>query len=755
MTVDRATAPSSEAFGERFFFCCDGCRTRFDAEPARFVPARGTPRATASLTVAAPGATYVCPMDAEVSEDHAGPCPLCGMALEPRVPTTATASPELMDMGRRLRACLALTAPLVALNMGSMFTGHGTLLSARGTLLVEAALASPVVLWGGAPLFARAWTSVVRRSPNMFTLVGLGSGAAFAYSLAAALAPGLFPSGVRGPHGDVPGYFEASAVIVTLVLLGQVLELRARARTGDALRALLALAPRTARRTTARPSGDDAEVAVDTLRVGDRVRVLPGERVPVDGRVVEGSSTCNEAMITGEAMPVTKGAGDRVIGGTINGGGPLVVDVRETGEGTVLGHIARVVTDAQRSRAPVQALVDRVSAAFVPLVVAAALATFVAWMALGPEPRLAHAVVSAVSVLIIACPCALGLSTPMSIMVGVGRGAGSGVLVRNAEALSRLERVDTLLLDKTGTLTAGRPAVLDIATYGAFRTDDVLSYAAALEAQSEHPLARAILAARTAETPARRGRGVQATAGEGLVGLVDGKRIAVGNDRLLAHLGVAVAAPESPTEGAVGATLVHVVIGAEVAGTLRIGDRVKDTSKEAVTELQRAGLRLIMVTGDREEAARDVANAVGIDDVRSGLLPDEKASLVRELRTAGRTVAMAGDGINDAPALLLADVGIAMGTGTDVACASAGVTLVRGDLRGVLRARRLSVATMRNIRQNLALSFAYNALAIPVAAGALYPAFGLVLSPMIAAAAMSLSSVSVIGNALRLRSARL
>ena len=725
MTVDPANAPRSRAHGRDFFFCCEACRVKFDANPARYLAGGAAPPAV-------PGAAYVCPMDAEVLEHAPGPCPVCGMALEPRLATPGDGeSPELAAMSKRFWVCLALALPVVVLDM-----------LGRGRPLVDLALASPVVLWGGAPFFARAWTSVVRRSPNMFTLVALGSGAAFLYSVVATLAPRAFPPSMRDAGGAVATYFEASAVIVVLVLLGQVLELRARLRTGDALRALLVLAPKSARRV--RDTGEEEDVDVAVLARGNRIRIRPGERIAVDGRVVEGSSACDESMVSGESMPVPRTIGDRVIGGTVNVGSPLLVEVVQTGEGTLLAQIGRMVADAQRSRAPIQALVDRVSRVFVPAVVATAAVTFGVWMVAGPEPRIAHALVNAVAVVIIACPCALGLATPMSVMVGVGRGAMAGVLVKNAEALDRLEAVDTLLLDKTGTLTVGRPEVVHVATFGAWTRGEVLGAAAALEVKSEHPLAAAIVRARGAGTPAKKGEGGRDENRGG--GDRSRRRRASGSGKRQAPRA---SRRERDGDGQSlawrreGETLVHVVLGKEHAATLGVADPPKETSREAVALLRAAGLRVIMLTGDHDVTARAVAALVGIDDVRSGVSPAEKADVVRTLRAAGHKVAVAGDGVNDAPALAEADVGIAMGTGTDVAIEAAGITLVRGDLRGILRARRLSVATMRNIRQN-SRSLRLQPARRTVAAGALYPVFGVLLSPMIAAAAMSLSSVSVV-----------
>jgi Cu+-exporting ATPase len=695
---------------------------------------------------------YVCPMHPETVRDAPGSCPICGMALEPRaVHLGEEESPELVLMGRRFWGSALFTVPLFVLGMAEMVPGDpvGSLLPHGWRNPLELLLATPVVLWGGWPFFQRAWASIKLKSPNMFTLVALGSGAAFLYSLVATFAPGSFPPTFRDHHGQVGVYFEAASVIVTLVLLGQVLELRARSQTSGALRALLGLAPKTARRVT---STGDEDVGVDRIRVGDRVRVRPGERVPIDGKVVEGASSCDESMITGEPIPVDKKTGDRVTGGTINGTGPLLVEVDRTGEGTLLAQIVRMVGEAQRSRAPIQKLADKASAVFVPAVLGASVLTFAIWILVGPEPRLAHALVSAVAVLIIACPCALGLATPMSIMVGTGRGATAGVLIKNAEALDRLEKVDTLVLDKTGTITKGHPEVVTVQTFGELGRDDLLGLAAALEAQSEHPLGAAIVKAGGSVAASKKVVAVETISGAGVLGTVDGRRVAVGNAQLLARQDIPLPdAHETDRLRAEGQTVVFVVVDARLAGLVGVSDPVKPTSKEAVQQLRAAGLRVVMLTGDNEVTAKAVATSVGIDEVTSDVLPAGKAEVVKRLQAEGRRVAMAGDGINDAPGLAQADVGIAMGAGTDVAIESAGITLVKGDLRGIVRARHLSQATMRNIRQNLALSFVYNLLGVPVAAGVLYPIVGVVLSPMLAAAAMSLSSVSVIANALRLR----
>jgi Cu+-exporting ATPase len=752
MKVDPAHAKWSTTFeGRTFYFCNPHCLEIFQAEPAKY--AHEHHGAAPAAAERSRGGIYVCPMHPEVRQDHGGPCLKCGMALE-----SASAEgddTELIDMRRRLWCAALLTLPVLAIAMGGMIPGDpiGALLPDTWRNPAELVFSAPVVLWAGWPFFERAWTSVRLLSPNMFTLVALGSGAAFLYSVLGTVAPGLFPATLRDHHGSVGVYFEAASVVVALVLLGQVLELSARSRTGDALRSLLGLAPKTARRIT---TGGEEDVSVDGLEVGDRVRVRPGERVAVDGKVVEGTSACDESMITGEPMPVEKKAGDRVTGGTINGTGPLLVEVDRTGEGTLLAQIVRMVGEAQRSRAPIQALADRASAAFVPAVVAVSVLTFGLWMILGPEPRLAHALVNAVAVLIIACPCALGLATPMSIMVGTGRGATAGVLVKDAESLDRLERVDTLVLDKTGTITEGRPTVVTVRSLAPFSRDEVLGFAAALEAQSEHALGAAIVRSAGAGATRREVADVETISGEGVLGLVDGRRVGIGNSKLLARRGVPIPpGEEGDALRTDGQTVVFVTVDDRLAGLLAIADPVKATSKDAIQQLRAGGLRILMLTGDEERTARAVAAHVGIDEVIANVLPTGKADVVKRLQTEGRRVAMAGDGVNDAPALAQADVGVAMGAGTDVAIESAGITLVGGDLHGILRALRLSQATMRNIRQNLALSFGYNLLAVPIAAGALYPLFGLSLSPMIAAAAMSLSSVSVIANALRLRTASL
>jgi Cu+-exporting ATPase len=716
-----------------YYFCNPGCLAKFTAEPTRFL----RPAEKAAAQAAKPGVLYTCPMHPEIRQLGPGSCPICGMALEPaQASLDESPNAELIDMTRRLWIGLALAVPVVALEMGGHLFDLHALLSPRVSGVVQLALASPVVLWAGWPFFVRGWWSLVRRSLNMFTLIALGTGAAWLYSVAAILAPQFFPPSLRGMDGAVPVYFEAAAVIVVLVLLGQVLELRARETTGGAIRALLKLSPRTALKVDG--TGHDREVPIDSIVVGDLVRVRPGEKVPVDGRVTEGASSVDESMITGEAMPVAKEPGQPVIGGTVNGGGSFVLSAERVGADTVLARIVGLVAEAQRSRAPIQKLADVVAAWFVPAVVAVAAASFLAWYLWGPSPASSHALVAAVSVLIIACPCALGLATPMSVMVGVGRGAASGILIRNAEALERLEKVDTLVVDKTGTLTEGRPKVTNVT--GGLET---LRLAAALERGSEHPIARMIVAmAEERHLDLPQVSDFQAEAGLGVSGTMEGKRLLLGNTRLLKQHGVDVGKLERE---------VMLAIDGKLVGTISIQDPVKASTPEALARLRRSGVRVILATGDNKRTATSVAEQLGIAEVAAEVLPEDKARIVQRLKAEGRVVAMAGDGINDAPALAAADVGIAMGSGTDVAIESAGVTLVKGDLRAIARAIALSRATMRNIRQNLFFAFVYNAAGVPIAAGLLYPLFGLLLSPVVAAAAMSLSSVSVIANALRLR----
>ncbi len=750
MIVDPATARHSAVHdGETYWFCNPKCRERFIADPARYLSPG--PAEPADET-----AVYTCPMHPEIRQIGPGSCPICGMALEPMTVTADSGpNPELADMTRRLWVGLVLALPVVVLEMGSHVFGLD-LVAPQVSNWVQLALASPVVLWAGWPFFARGWQSVVTRNLNMFTLIAIGVGVAWTYSVIATLAPGLFPPAVRDQHGSVAVYFEAAAVITVLVLLGQVLELRAREQTSGAIKALLDLAPKTARRIT--EDGSDEEVPLAEIAVGDRLRVRPGEKVPVDGEVIDGRSAIDESMVTGESMPVTKQVGDTVIGGTINRSGALVIRAGRVGRDTMLARIVQLVAEAQRSRAPIQRLADRVSAWFVPAVLLVAVAAFAAWSTFGPQPRLAYALVAAVSVLIIACPCALGLATPMSIMVGIGRGAGLGILIRNAEALERMETVDTLVVDKTGTLTEGRPSLTAIVTAGDLDEAEVLRLAASLEQASEHPLAAAVVAAaRERGIRLVEPTGFDSPTGKGVTGTVDGRRVVVGNARVMTEEGIAPGALAARAEAlrANGATAIFVAVDGMAAGILAISDPIKPTTPEAIRSLHADGIRIVMLTGDNRTTAEAVARSLGIDEVEAEVLPDQKAAAVERLRREGRVVAMAGDGVNDAPALAAADIGIAMGTGTDIAIESAGVTLLRGDLTGIVRARRLSRATMRNIRQNLFFAFLYNAAGVPVAAGVLYPVAGILLSPIIAAAAMALSSVSVIGNALRLRTVRL
>ena len=729
---------------------------RFAADPDSH-PAPAEQKPVEPAAAAHGQGRWTCPMHPEIVRDGPGNCPICGMALEPAGISLDRPNPELADMTRRFWFGAALAIPVVALDMGDYFPGLNLhhyvppLLS----VWIQFVLATPVVLWAGLPFFLRGWASVRNRSLNMFSLIALGVGAAYAYSLVATLAPGLFPDGLRQEGGTIPVYYEAAAVITVLVLLGQVLELRAREQTGGAIRALLNLAPKTARRL--REDGEDEEISLDLVKIGDRLRVRPGDSIPVDGVVLDGKSAVDESMVTGEAMPVEKEPGANLVAGTINGTGSIVMQAERVGADTMLSRIAQMVADAQRSRAPIQRLADIVSGWFVPAVVAVAVIAFAAWMIWGPAPALAYALVAAVSVVIIACPCALGLATPMSIRVGVGKGATVGVLIKNAEALERLEKVDTLVVDKTGTLTEGKPRVVAVVPAAGFDEADILALAASLERSSEHPLAAAIVAASH-----ERGLTLQDIAdfasvtGQGVTGLVAGRRIAIGNARLLEGAEIAIPSLEKEADARrrQGATVIYVTIDGKPAGIVAVADPIKPSTPAALDRLREAGIRIVMLTGDNRKTAKAVADRLGIAEIEAEVLPEQKNQIVRRLRSEGRIVAMAGDGVNDAPALAEADVGIAMGTGTDVAIDSAGVTLLKGDLTGIVRARALSRVTMHNIRQNLVLAFVYNVLSVPVAAGVLYPAFGLLLSPIVAAAAMSLSSVSVLGNALRLRLAR-
>ena len=755
MQVTADSPHRHEHDGHTWAFCSAGCRQKFASDPERYLTPAPKTEGQDRSGDGGGAREWTCPMHPEVVRSAPGSCPICGMALEPRTPDLGEEdTPELEDMTRRFWVSAVLSLPLLAIAMGPMIPGLAfERLAPHGSLRwLELALATPVVLWAGAPFFVRGWQSLVNRNLNMFTLIALGVGVAYLYSLVATLAPGLFPDSFRGAHGEVGVYFEAAAVITALVLLGQVMELRARSSTGAAIKELLGLAPKTARRLS--EDGAEQDVPLDQVQPGDRLRVRPGEKVPVDGRVLEGSSAVDESMVSGEPIPVRKAVGDPVIGATINGSGTLVIEAERVGADTLLAQIVQMVAEAQRSRAPIQKLADTVAGWFVPTVVAIAGLTFIVWAAIGPAPAMAYAIINSVAVLIIACPCALGLATPMSIMVATGKGAKAGVLFRNAEAIEVLRQVDTLVVDKTGTLTEGRPRLVTVEVAEGVEERELLRLAASLERASEHPLAAAIVAGaqeHKAETAAV--EDFDSLSGKGVTGTVGGRNVALGNRALLdaLHIDPGRLAERAEVLRGEGQTVMFVALDGRPAGLLGVADPIKETTPEAIASLHGEGLRIVMLTGDSETTARVVAAKLDLDEVIAGVLPEQKAAHVKRLQEEGRVVAMAGDGINDAPALAQAQVGIAMGTGTDVAMESAGVTLVKGDLRGIVRARRLSQATLRNIRQNLFFAFIYNALGVPIAAGVLYPAFGLLLNPMIAAAAMSFSSVSVIANALRLR----
>jgi len=754
MDVDPHTSEHrSEHDGRTYYFCSTHCKAKFEASPHKYDDATNAPPTVEGETV-----EYTCPMHPEIRQFGPGSCPICGMALEPVVVTADTGpSHELGDMTRRFWVGLVLSIPVLVLGMGTdLVPAMQDVISATASTWLQLILATPVVLWAGWPFFVRGWTSVRTMKLNMFTLIAMGTGTAWLYSVVATVVPGIFPDTFRSVDETVDVYFEAAAVITVLVLLGQVLELKAREQTSGAIKALLDLTPKTARRITTDES--DEEVPLDVVQIGDRLRVRPGEKVPVDGYVEDGRSSLDESLVTGESMPVTKTAGDTVIGGTLNQTGALVIRAEKVGRDTMLARIVAMVAEAQRSRAPIQRLADRVAAWFVPTVVGIAVVAFIIWAIVGPEPSLAHALVVAVSILIIACPCALGLATPMSIMVGVGRGAGLGVLIKNAESLERMEKVDTLVVDKTGTLTEGRPTLTQIVTADGFDADDVLRLVAGVERASEHPLAHAIVeAAEKAGLAIPDVRDFDSPVGKGALGIVEGKRVMLGSALFLTSEGVDASSLEARADELRhdGATAIFAGVDGQAAAILAIADPVKETTPEALVALREEGIHVVMLTGDNRTTAEAVARRLGIDEVEAGVLPDHKSAVVERLRAEGRVVAMAGDGVNDAPALAAADVGIAMGTGTDVAIESAGITLLRGDLTGIVRARHLSEATMSNIRQNLVFAFMYNTAGIPIAAGILYPVSGLLLSPMIAAAAMALSSVSVIANALRLRATRI
>jgi Cu+-exporting ATPase len=737
---------------ETYFFCSEKCREKFVVEPERYINPEPLSEEEAA---AAAEAIYTCPMHPEIEQQGPGACPLCGMALEAKeITADAEDDTELRDMSLRFRVSMILTVPVVLLAMGPMLGIPLDQLAEKPKLIwIELLLSTPVVLWGGWPFFVRGWQSFITRHLNMFTLIGLGTGVAYGYSLIASLFPDIFPVAFRGPGGEVAVYFEAAAVIITLVLLGQVMELRARSQTGAAIRALLGLAPKTARRIG--DDGSEGDIPLDHVQPGDRLRIRPGEKVPVDGVVLEGISSVDESMVTGEPIPVEKQVGERLIGATVNGTGSLVMEAQKVGSETLLAQIVQMVADAQRSRAPIQKLADQVAGWFVPVVVGIALLTFAIWASVGPEPRMTYALINAIAVLIIACPCALGLATPMSIMVATGKGATLGVLFKNAEAIEVMRKIDTLVVDKTGTLTEGRPKLMSVITVK-MEENQLLRFAASLERGSEHPLAEAIVSgAEERRIVLTVSEGFESMTGKGVTGRIEGHLVALGNQALFDESGVSTETLTEQAEKlrAEGQTVMYVAIDEKVAGLIGVADPIKATTQEAINRLHDSGLRIVMLTGDNQTTAEAVAKKLGIDHLVAEVLPDQKAAEIKKFQARGHKVAMAGDGVNDAPALAQAEVGIAMGTGTDVAMASAGVTLVKGDLRGIVRARQLSNATMANIRQNLFFAFAYNALGVPIAAGVLYPMFGLLLSPMIAAAAMSFSSVSVVSNALRLRKA--
>ena len=752
MSVDPATSRHRfENRGETVYFCSAGCKTKFAANPKQYLD-KATPKAPAPE-----GTIYTCPMHPQIRQAGPGNCPICGMALEPEVASLdAPPNPELADMTRRFWVGLVLALPAVVLEMGGHLVGGHGLIDQTLSNWIQLVFATPVVVWAGWPFFVRGWQSLLTRNLNMFTLIAMGTGVAYGYSLVGTVAPDIFPATFRGHGGAVSVYFEAAAVITVLVLLGQVLELRAREATSGAIKALLQLAPKTARLVDA--AGTDHEVPIDSLKVGDTLRVRPGEKVPVDGVILEGRSSLDESLVTGESMPVTKEGGDKVIAATLNQSGGFVMRADKVGRDTLLAQIVQMVAQAQRSRAPIQRLADQVAGWFVPTVIVVALVAFGAWAWFGPEPKMAFGLVAAVSVLIIACPCALGLATPMSIMVGVGRGAQAGVLIKNAEALERMEKIDTLVVDKTGTLTEGKPKVVSIVAAAGFQESEILRLAASVERASEHPLADAIVrAARERNLELSKVDEFFSPTGKGATGKVDGKTVLLGNSNFVASLGIETRSLNEQGESlrGDGATVINIAVDGKLAGLFAIADPVKPSTPDALKALAAEGIKVIMLTGDNRTTANAVARKLGISDVEAEVLPNQKSAVVAKLRKAGRMVAMAGDGVNDAPALAAADVGIAMGTGTDVAMESAGITLLKGDLGGIVRARRLSQATMGNIRQNLFFAFIYNAAGIPIAAGILYPHFGILLSPIIAAAAMALSSVSVVGNALRLRVTRL